>query len=112
LTNLAGGNLKACFNTSSVFAGHALGGLFGFYSLNIDKISVSDLAPVDLLKTDMMRNQLFNTYWLENSIIWWEERLVEQFNEYIADYRNVMAWIIAIQSVIMLTLGGIVLFKV
>lgn len=65
-------NLKACFNTSSVLAKHSIGGLFGFYSLNIDKIKSSQLSPGDLLTSDMMRNQLFNAYWLENSIIWWE----------------------------------------
>lgn len=60
----------------------------------------------------MMRNELFNLYWLENSIIWWEQRLIEQYEEYIKNYTYFMGWIIGVQSLIMLTLGAIVLLKV
>lgn len=88
-------NLDNCFKESKIIGKGSIRNYLSYFEINaglkLNYLTSSDLSPEKIekyLKTDIFEDPIFNFYWLENSLFYWEEKMINHFERFIEGNRK------------------------
>jgi hypothetical protein len=101
--------IEKCFNDSYSLGRHSLRGFMSMYQVSVWnrlkflRENLNSQKAIKILESDIYRLPLFNTFWFENSMRYWEVGILEQYDRFVQTNRN-LSFYITIAEVVLLIL--------